>query len=595
MSHRTARALVAFLLTATCACEVSSGGMGIGLPDVVGRQAVARLPVAFTRAHLPDGPAAAGARFIELVNTGDAPLDLTPAGTPLTLVGAGGTVPLPAQGWAAGATLRVGGAQLAPLGLHRHLGEVALLDANANLQAYAAWGGDGVALPGGLGEMARQRGLATVGASPLAYPLADDQAVLLTAADGGACTTADVNAAPPFAAAACTAKAGVAPLQLVRAVVAGIADDGASFELYNPDATNSLDPYGLWVCTGSAGCRRLTYATPNGNGPIALAPAPAGGLASDPIQASSRQQVVTGGAAAQSAATNALRTTLPPLHATDELCLLPPQADPNGSATDALDYLRLALDRAAPLASPNALLARVADPALRAAWSAEAAPAPRLANEAVVRVLDAPAGTSAPASWRLTAKNQPISDAGSSTSMPPLARTADAYTACSAPLRPTPVAVQLADVVVLAPDEFRLVLRRPAATAGSDAPLEGLEVMVGGLTFDVPTPLAAGAELWLGVTARPACAAAHDACWSGSTASLSAGEVTVRRADQLLAHVQWGEGTLASSRGTAAASAGLWPAPSCREPSFTGLDVGTNLQLAVGRPGQSPADYLVGN
>lgn len=569
--------------------------MGIGIPDVVGRQAAARLPVAFTRAYLPDGPSAVTARFVELVNTGDVALDLTPSGTPLALVGAGGAVALPAQGWAAGATLRVDGARLAPLGLHRHLGEVALLDANANLQAYAAWGGDGMALPGGLGEMARQRGLATAGAAPLAYPLADDQAVLLTAADGGVCTTADVNAAPPFAAAACTAKAGVAPLQVVRAVVAGIADDGASFELYNPDATTSVDPYGLWVCTGSAGCRRLTYATQGANGPPALAPAPAGGLASDPLQASSRTLVATGGAAARSSGTNVLRTSLPPLHATDELCLLPPQADPNGTATDALAYLRLALDRAAPLAAPTALLGRVADPALRAAWSAEAAPAPRLANEAVVRVLDAPANTSGPASWRLTAASQPARDAGESTSVPALARAADPYTACSAPLRPTPVAVQLADVVVLAPDEFRLVLRRPAADAGNDAPLDGLEVVVGELAFVVATPLAAGAELWLGVTARPACAATHDVCWNGSAASLSAGEVSVRRAGQLLAHVQWGDVSVTSTRGAAAASAGVWPAPACREPSFTGLDIGTNLQLAAGRPGQSPADYLVGN
>lgn len=590
MSHPLARVVALLALSFTCACDVASGGMGIGLPDVTGRVAAARLPLSFGRVYLPDGPTNAAARYVELVNDGDAALEVGQNGLALSLIAGGAGVALPATSWQPGAVVRVGGDALVPLGLHRHLGELGVLDANATLHAYAAWGGVGTSLPGGLGKMAEQTGLATTGAAPLAFPLARALAVLPNQGAAGACTPADVALAPPYAAEACSAEPGALAPLVTRVVPAGIAHAGASLELYNPDPTAWLDPYGLVVCTASSGCATLTYAEQNANGPAFLAPAPAGGLAADAVQAASRRRLACAGA--QAVGATDLRTELPALQGNDELVLLAPGSDANGTTADALGYLRLAPDRNTG-ASNTPLSARIADGAVRDAWKQAAAPAPRLADEAAVLLLDAPGGRSGPAAWRLSANTDERLEAS-----------ADAYTACSAPQAPVPARVRLAAVVSLSANEVRLVLQGPVPADASDAnapsrtadpaSFAGLELVVGDANFMLDGALPAAPELWVNVSATADCQAAHDVCWPNASADWTLGEASVRQAGTVLAHVQWGGGGPSTRLGAAAASAGVWPGAGCREASFVGNVAGVALRLLPKRPGQGPADYVVG-
>lgn len=245
-------AIYALCCALLSACGSQAGGLGMGFANQPTTARVARLGLQFVRLALPSDRATDP--YVEMVNTSAADIDLSAAA--LKLQSAAGQTSLPRQGmWAAGDTLRIGGASLDALQLHSQAGELVLLRANLTTEAYAAWGAEAEHWPEGAARLASRAGLQPVAVRPLPLTWADDQAIFFARPAGApGCTSAHADFHAGLTAEPCV---GAAAPRVRLALLPSADGRPALLDIINDEPDVPLDLYGLRLCTPH-GCRTLT-------------------------------------------------------------------------------------------------------------------------------------------------------------------------------------------------------------------------------------------------------------------------------------------------------------------------------------------------
>lgn len=578
--------MLSILVTSACG-GIPPTGQGLGRPDFEGRAPAAPLGIRLARLA-PPAPGRSTAAFVQLINTGDQPIDT--AARRLWLQTTTGSITLPGTLWAPGTALTVQGSVLDPLDLHGTAGELIVLGSDLNLEAYAAWGADPNTLPGGLNRLARSQGL-TGTWQPLPYPLSKTVAINLGAdAAQAPCVTDDAAALPPFAAVACQGGATTARLYMSRVQPSGVDPNGSSVELYNP-GPEALDLTAVQLCLRGS-CHPIVPLNQNPNAvdeTWLLGPTGAPLALGEP-DPSRRRIVLLGGRALSP---YDLISSIPSVASLDEVALLAPGATLSTATDGLLAYVRLSPEPATK-AAPTALLdAAAAAATTLAPWRSTTVQAPVLIGETLALKVQAPGAPWTPAAWTLDAS--PFGTVLADGNSP--------FNACSAPQIPAPrAALTISQITAQGTDGVVFLYNASNAAIA----LQDYSLAQGpNLTISLNTAARAdgapmesvppGELVRIALSADMQCLEPYNVCWSDSRVSLATGELTLRNRAAPVAHVQWGTTSLISEGGDAAAAAGLWPLARCRVAAFTGEeDDLASLVLLPGRAGVSPADFALG-